>query len=447
MGCRTGMFSREGTEMTRNRFRKVMEDVRGIIVPFPLKAILLLWMVCVNGAAADSTGEMENVTGRVILEAGEINPGTVEKGAFVVVVYGRGERDPVSGGWNQMHTERGYVQAVDAKSLVLVRRGGGNPKQIVVDRIKTLVIVGSSGKRPEERDSASTTEDIGGNTVESPASESLERDFEHTEADSSQIWKIETSEGSSITGRILESGDTEIVVSAKSGVIEIPVSEIVMMEKMAPALLRDGEVWFKSPNPTRLFVGPTARMLKQGEGYFSNYYFFLFPGLTMGLTNILTLGAGVSVLPGVDLEDQLFYFGSKAGIIPDRLAAGVLVLRDPSDDNPPLGVLFGVMTIGQPDGSLSAGFGYGFFDGKLIDRPAMMIGVEKRLSEHISLVSENYIFPYWDWDPLVSYGIRFFGRRLSVDLGFLNQLGGDGLSFGFPYFDFVFAFDVIRSPD
>ena len=408
-----------------------MEDVRGIIVPFPLKAILLLWMVCVNGAAADSTGEMENGTGRVILEAGEISPETVETGAFAVVIYGRGERDPVSGEWKQMHTERGYIQAVDAKSLVLVRRSGGNPKQIAVDRIKTLVIVGSPAKRSEERESTSTTEEMGGSKAEF-----LKGDVAHTEADSNQIWIIETSDGSSIVGSILEFGDQDIVVTATSGLIEIPVSDIVKMETISGPGMKDGEVWFKSPNPTRLFFGPTARTLKQGEGYFSDYYFF-FPGLTMGFTDNFTMGAGVSIFPRVDLEDQVFFFGSKAGIIPDRLAAGVLILRGFSNDTT-LGVLFGVTTIGQPDGSLSAGLGYGFVDGDLADRPALMVGGEKRLSEHISLVSENYILP--DTDPLVSYGMRFFGRKLSVDFGFLNQLGDETLALGVPYIDFVFAF-------
>jgi hypothetical protein len=54
-------------------------------------------------------------------------------------------------------------------------------------------------------------------------------------------------------------------------------------------------------------------------------------------------------------------------------------------------------------------------------------------------VSENWVLPGMD-QPLISYGIRFFNEKLSVDLGFLNTIG-DGMLFpGIPYIDFVVKF-------
>ncbi len=384
-----------------------------------LTASALLSMV--GDAPADSSRDRtEALRSGVILEAGAIDSTTVEVGLPAVVIYGLGYRDPVTGQWPRLTQARGVIQAVNSQRLLL--SDNGRSQRIDLARIQRL----SLGGRP--------LSPSGSQTTTSPAAESPEGDAATNEADSSKVWVIETSDGTSISGRILEFGDQRIVVGAESGAIAIPASKIVEMKTATADSIRDGKVWFKNPNPTRLLFSPTARMLKQGEGYFSDYYLF-FPGLTMGIADGFTMGAGVSIFPRVDLENQLFFFGSKVGIIPDRLAAGVLVLQ--GLDLPTSGVLFGVTTIGQPDGSLSAGLGYGFIDGDLADRPTMMIGGEMRLSEHISLVSENHILP--DTDPLVAYGMRFFARRLSVDLGFWNELGEDALALGVPYIDFVFA--------
>ena len=74
----------------------------------------------------------------------------------------------------------------------------------------------------------------------------------------------------------------------------------------------------------------------------------------------------------------------------------------------------------------------------LADRPVFMIGGEKRLSSRIALVTENWIVP--GTNPLVSGGLRFFGRKMSVDFGLINMLGKDAVSPGVPYIDFVFKF-------
>jgi hypothetical protein len=41
----------------------------------------------------------------------------------------------------------------------------------------------------------------------------------------------------------------------------------------------------------------------------------------------------------------------------------------------------------------------------------------------------------------MSYGVRFFGKKLSVDLGFLNNRDlAEALIIGIPYVDFVVKF-------
>ncbi len=253
----------------------------------------------------------------------------------------------------------------------------------------------------------------------------------------------------------MEIGTEEIAFETDLGIIHIPISKIKHIETVSVDLIRKGEFWFPNPNITRLFFAPTTRMLKQGKGYFADYYLF-FPGFAYGLTDRFTLGGGLSIFPTVDINDQLFFIAPKFGLIQEKtfsLALGTLLVRIPryedeevspdadfqEDDPEVAGILYGVTTFGQPDASLTAGLGYGFVEGNLADRPMVMIGGEKRLTRRTAFVTENWIFPGID-QPLISYGIRFFGKRLSVDLGLINVIGEGAIFPGVPYIDFVVQF-------
>lgn len=100
-----------------------------------LAAIALLAMV--NHAHADTSRDDTEV----VLEADEINSSTVEVGAFVVVVYGKGERQPTSGEWAKLDTMQGYVKAVKRRALVLSLERYGWPESIALERIQTLTLV------------------------------------------------------------------------------------------------------------------------------------------------------------------------------------------------------------------------------------------------------------------------------------------------------------------
>lgn len=70
-------------------------------------------------------------------------------------------------------------------------------------------------------------------------------------------------------------------------------------------------------------------------------------------------------------------------------------------------------------------------------------GGEYRISERISMVTENFVFTNGE-GILLSYGIRFLGTQMSADLAFARPSGasiGDlGIGFGIPYVDFVYNF-------
>lgn len=263
--------------------------------------------------------------------------------------------------------------------------------------------------------------------------------------DLTHVQILVTKDGSSLIGRIVEVKENEVQFETNIGSIVIPIVEIKKIKEVPKSSIKDGKYWYSDPNDTRLYFSPTGRNLKKGEGYFSDCYLF-FPGISYGITNNITIGGGMSLFPGFEIDEQLFYFTPKVGLKATdnfNLATGALIIRIPtssSDGNPTTtGVLYGVGTLGKIDSSITAGFGYGFVDGKFADKPMIMIGGEFRLSRRIAFVTENFIFPGLD-EPLISYGFRFFGESLAVDIALINMLGGDSIFLGIPYIDFVFNF-------
>jgi len=269
--------------------------------------------------------------------------------------------------------------------------------------------------------------------------------------DSLHVQVITTIDKSKNVGRIINIGENEIIFKTEFGTIVIPILKIKDIKEVPSTCIKDGVYWFPNPNATRLYFAPTGRMLKKGEGYFADYYIF-FPSIAYGITNNITIGGGMSLIPGVDPDKQIFYFTPKIGLKAAEkfnIAAGALIIKVPDfddndndndDENPPMvGILYGVGTVGSTDASFTFGLGYGFVDNDLAEKPMIVLGGEKRLSRRLAFVSENWIMPGVD-NPFISYGIRFFGEKMSIDLALWNTLSDDIIFPGIPYIDFVINF-------
>ena len=269
--------------------------------------------------------------------------------------------------------------------------------------------------------------------------------------DSTHVQIITMHDKSTMMGRIVKIEETELQFKTDFGELTIPIQKIMSIALVPVSSIKSGQYWFPNPNATRLFFAPTGRMLKKKDGYFADYY-LLFPAVAYGITNNITIGGGMSLIPGVDIDRQIFYFTPKIGLTAGgnlNLALGALIIKIPdfdddesdSDDDvasPLVGLLYGVGTYGTVNSSLTLGLGYGFVDDKVADKPMVVIGGEQRISRRLALVTENWIMPGVDY-PLISYGLRFFSEKLSVDLAFLNTTE-DPIFPGIPYIDFVFNF-------
>lgn len=255
-------------------------------------------------------------------------------------------------------------------------------------------------------------------------------------------------DGTSLVGRITFVGEGEIRFMTELGEVTIPVYKVKEIREVSSSAFKDGSYWFPNPNRTRLYFGPTARMLSGGSGYFSSFWIF-FPSITYGVTGNISLSAGGSIFPGIGIENQLFFGSAKVGVAATEqihLAVGAMAFRlpdldddDNDDDSIFSGFAYGVATFGTEDLSATAGLGYGYTEDELADKPAVLLGGEWRFARRLSLVTENWVIPGAD-DPLITYGLRFFGEKMAADLGFATILGGGGLFPGIPLVGFVWNF-------
>jgi len=259
--------------------------------------------------------------------------------------------------------------------------------------------------------------------------------------DSGYVQILKSHDGSTLYGKIMKIYEDEIDFESKIGLLKIKTVNIKSIEDVPVSSFKEGEYWFPNPNDTRLYFAPKGRMLKNGAGYFQSIYLF-FAGFAYGITDNFTIGGGTSLFPGVDLNDQLFYITPKIGIQASEmadLAVGALIINVPGANSKKVGIVYGVGTAGNENSNFTVGLGYGYVGSDLADKPMISFGFEGRTSRRTAFVLENWIFPGVD-QPLISYGSRFFGEKMAVDLAFLNTIGEDMIFPGIPYVDFIVNF-------
>jgi hypothetical protein len=256
----------------------------------------------------------------------------------------------------------------------------------------------------------------------------------------SQLMAVTLKDGSTLIGRVLEVTPTVVRFRSAVGESSIPRDAIVSVRITAAGNAHGGEYWPEDPSRTRLFFAPTGRMLRKGEGYFSDAYVF-FPSFQGGLSDRFTLGGGASLIPGLGIDEQVFYFTPKVGLVAsDRVnvAVGALVAGVGAiSDEGPFGIGYGVATFGGEDANVTAGAGFGFAQTST-SQAVLMLGGSTRVSRNIAFVSENYLYTGRGSTALLSGGIRFLGEKLAVDLaGFTT---GEGDIPIVPYLAFIYRF-------
>jgi hypothetical protein len=183
-----------------------------------------------------------------------------------------------------------------------------------------------------------------------------------------------------------------------------------------------GKGWEPVGNGTRIFFAPTARTLRQGEGYVQDINIF-FVGANYGITNNIAIGGLVGLVPGAGLN--ILAVTPKAGFaVTEKFSVGAGVLFA-SVFGETGGIGYGLATYGTADNNATLGLGYLFADGEVESSPVLVIGGATRVSRRVSLLNETYIV---DGGFGGLAGLRLAAARLSGSLGiFYGTDGEDGI--------------------
>jgi hypothetical protein len=252
-------------------------------------------------------------------------------------------------------------------------------------------------------------------------------------ADSSTLQEVELSDGTELRGWVVVEGNPIQFRLISGPVLEVERSRIRKITRARGQVI-DGKFVREDPNRTRLFFAPTGRGLPKGQGYFAVYE-ILVPFLAVAPVDNLVLSGGTPLVFGGG-GDRPFWFAPKfrvAGGEKVDVAVGAIAIGGLGNGEV-AGIAFGVATFGDHAQALTTGIGVGWTGSEWSDKPVVMVGGEIAASNGIKLVSENYILP--GEGGLVSLGPRFFGERLTADLGLAIPITG-GETFAFPIVNFV----------
>lgn len=146
------------------------------------------------------------------------------------------------------------------------------------------------------------------------------------------------------------------------------------------------------------------------------------------------------MIPGVSIDRQLYFFSARfSSSIAENHYMGIGgTFASAGAFNDGLFVGFANYTYDFGRGSLTSGvnaFGVTDETGAV----SVLLSGDYRVSRRIALVSENHYFPDVR-EGVYSYGVRFMGEQISVDVAFVRPGFDANVGFGIPYLDFVFNF-------
>lgn len=259
--------------------------------------------------------------------------------------------------------------------------------------------------------------------------------------------KIVTLDGAEYVGQIARESDTGITLTTPAGInIDIPRESVKSIKPFEGKIVGQ-KIFRPDPNKSRYLFAPSAFAIESGKGYCRDFCLF-FPSINYGITNNISLQAGVIWFPGMPIADTPIFAAAKITLLQrDKLAlaGGIEYFRIPLfDQGFGMGFFFGTATVGDRfnHGSVSLGWGYVEEKGNwhVAEKPIIVLAGNKRMTDNLALITENWILPQAELDAIpLSLAVRFFGKKIAVDLGGIFVLKSEGAPT--PILDFTYHFD------
>ena len=243
--------------------------------------------------------------------------------------------------------------------------------------------------------------------------------------DSTVVQEIALRDGTTLIGRIIRIEGTDIRIRTLGGTELTVRRRDIARVRVIRGTVHDGAFWERDPSDSRLLLGPTARVPPHGHGYAGSYELFLVSA-GVGIGGRGMISAGMSLIPGLAIDEQVFYVAPKLQLFDIGLlqgAAGVFWVK-PWTSEESAGMVFGGLTAGPERASFSGGIGFPFASqGGFADQALVMLGGEIRGTRHFKLLTENWLVPGED-GAVMSLGVRFISRSLTVELGAATTTDG-----------------------
>src|SRR5687767_8036240 len=102
--------------------------------------------------------------------------------------------------------------------------------------------------------------------------------------DPGAIQRLTTRDGSQLYGRVEAIGDDSIQFRTIDGGLLTIEGDFLIELRVVEGRLVNSEFRPRDPHGSRLFIGPTARSLRRGEGYVTLHQ-FAHPSMQVGITN------------------------------------------------------------------------------------------------------------------------------------------------------------------
>jgi len=263
-------------------------------------------------------------------------------------------------------------------------------------------------------------------------------------AQQSDLYRIETTDGSTFVGQLISETDETITIRTEStGDITISRDNIRKMTLIENNRMHGDGYWHDNPQSTRYLFAPNAIGLKKGEGYYQNTW-ILFNNVNYGMTNNFSIGAGTVPVFLFGSNYLPFWIMPKLSIpvAADMLhfSAGALIGGLIGEDGGSGGLIYGNGTLGDPDKNLTMGIGYAYGGGEIASTPVVNISGMVRTGQTIYLISESYFVPNTGFNGLVSFGIRWAPENFAVDFALLRPLEDTGSLIGIPWLGLTIPF-------
>ncbi|MEO6167126.1 MAG: hypothetical protein ABIO46_00075 [Chitinophagales bacterium] len=291
----------------------------------------------------------------------------------------------------------------------------------------------------------------------------------HKSSQYDSVTLITLTDGSTLIGNIMEQYDSIIILETKNiGRVTLAAGNVKQIQTVAASNFKEDGYWFPNSNATRYLLSPSGFNLRKGEGYYQNTY-LLFNAAYVGVSKNVSIGGGFEFFSLFAGHNPMLFLNTKAGFkVAEKvnLAAGILYVRIPQfsswGENPPADndvMMYGLGTYGTPDNNITLGVGYGLNlnRGECMKKPVFSISGMTRVGRKVSLISENWLVPgekqsvptspdfettaTYPLHLFVTYGVRFMGEKVSVDLACINSKEiAQAIFIGVPYVDFVVKF-------